>query len=39
MDEYNLDRFPKEEAGNGDLRGLEGTEFVDSRQGDSIALI
>ena len=39
MDEYDLDRVLKEEAGDGEMRGLEGTEFVDLRQGDSIALI
>lgn len=39
MDEYDLDRVLKEEAGDGEMRDLEGTEFVDLRQGDSIALI
>jgi hypothetical protein len=41
MDEYTLDRVLKEEAGDGDgeVRGLEGTEFVDLRQGESMAMV
>jgi hypothetical protein len=39
MDVYDLDRVLKEEAGDGEMRDLEGTEFVDLRQGDYIALI
>lgn len=39
MDEYDLESVLKEEAGEGELRGLEGTEFVDLRQGDCLALI
>lgn len=39
MDVYDLDRVLKEEAGDGEVRGLEGTELVDLRQGDSIAVV
>jgi hypothetical protein len=39
MDVYDLDRVLKEEAEDGDIRGLEGTEYVDLRQGDSVALL
>jgi len=39
MDEYDLDRVLKEEAGDGTIRGLERTKFVDLREGESIALI
>jgi hypothetical protein len=39
MDVYDLDRVLKEEAGDGEMRGLEGTEYVDMRQGDGIALV
>jgi hypothetical protein len=39
MDEYTLERVLKEEAGDGEVRGLEETELVDLRQGDSIALV
>jgi hypothetical protein len=39
MDVYDLDRVSKEEAGDGEMRGLEETVFVDLRQGDSIALV
>ena len=39
MDEYTLDRALKEEAGEGEARALEGTELVDLRQGDSLAMV
>jgi hypothetical protein len=39
MDEYTLERVLKEEAGDGEVRGLEETELVDLRQGDSVALV
>jgi hypothetical protein len=39
MDEYTLERVLKEEAGEGEARGLEGTELVDLRQGESLAMV
>lgn len=39
MDVYDLKRVFKEEAGEGEVRGLEGTELVDLRQGESLAMV
>jgi hypothetical protein len=39
MDEYTLERALKEEAGDGDVKALEGTELVDLRQGESMVMV